>query len=197
MACLECGGQKQLSYSNSVQRTPVSKEEGPVTQVMPWTGLPMYKAAELPEDLEFIAGSDEEGKAWRVPVQRILPGGELNPLRYTIPKKTSDIEIPRGQVLPVFVPNSLEPVELARGITNETAQALAVAEDPNDATRIVLQQTGFLTFPRTHMYTVGKTYYLSQSVPGEVVSVRPSSGIVQPLFTVIDELTLAIHVQGV
>lgn len=198
MACLECGGQHKLSYHNSPERTPKTNiEEGPVTQVMPWTGLPMYKSAELPEDLEFIAGSDEEGKAWRVPVQRILPGGDLNPLRYSVPKKTAIIEIPRGQVLPVFIPNAVEPVEKALADDGQAAQALAVAEDPNDAEQIVLQQTGFMTFPRTHMYTVGKTYYLSQAVPGEVVSVRPSTGIIQPLFTVIDELTLAIHVQGV
>lgn len=198
MACLECGGKHQPSFHTSPVRTTVSKEtKGPVTRVMPWTGLPLFKDAQLPEDLDFIAGSDEEGKAWRVPVSRILPGGELNPLRYTIPKKTADIEIPRGQVLPVFIPNAMEPVEKALAVSGEAAQALAVAEDPNDTEQLVLQQTGFVTFPRTHMYTVGKTYYLSQAVAGEVVSVRPNSGVVQPLFTVIDELTLAIHVQGV
>lgn len=187
-----------MSYHSSPVRSTVpNQESGPVTQVMPWTGLPVFQKAELPYDLEFIGGSDEEGKAWRVPVQRILPGGDLNPLRYNIPKKTADIVIPRGQVLPVYIPNSVDPVALALADDGETAQALAVAEDPNDVEQLVLQQTGFMTFPRTHMYTVGKTYYLSQAVAGEVVSVRPVSGIVQPLFTVIDELTLAIHVQGV
>lgn len=187
-----------MSYHSSPVRTTVPHEEsGPVTQVMPWTGLPLFSYAELPEDLDFIGGSSEQGKAWRIPVQRILPGGELNPLRYTIPKKTAEIVIPRGQVLPVYIPNAVDPVEPAIALVGETAQALAIAEDPNDTERLVLQQTGFLTFPRTHMYTVGKTYYLSQSVPGEVVSVKPNSGVVQPLFTVIDEVTLALHVQGV
>lgn len=198
MACLECGGKHQLSYHNSKLRTPVkTNEEGPVTQVMPWTGLPVYTAAELPEDLDFIGGSDDEGKAWRIPVQRILPGGDLNPLRYTVPKKTANIVIPRGQVLPVHIPNAIEPVEMSRAIPGSTAQAIAIGDDPNDPERLVLQQTGFITFPRTHMYTVGKTYYLSQSVAGEVVSIRPTTGTIQPLFTVIDEITLALHVQGV
>ena len=198
MACLECGGKHKLNYHNSPVRTTVPVQtEGPVTQVMPWTGLPLFREQELPEDLDFIGGSDERGQAWRIPVERILPGGDLNPLRYTIPKKTANIVIPRGQVLPVFIPNAVEPVEMAKATVGSTAQALAVAEDPNNNQRLVLQQTGFLTFARTHMYTVGKTYYLSQTELGEVVSVPPTSGIKQPLFTVIDELTIAVHVQGV
>lgn len=197
MACLECGGAHKLSYHASV-RTAVAKEEASsVTRVMPWTGLPLYKDITLPEDLDFIGGSSESGKAWRIPVTRILPGGDLNQLRYSIPKKTADIEVPRDQVLPVFIPNSVEPVEKALATSGQTAQALAISDDPSDDERLVLQQTGFVTFPRTHMYTVGKTYYLSQSEAGEVISVRPNSGVVQPLFTVIDELTLALHVQGV
>lgn len=197
MACLECGGQHKLSYHASVRTTVQKTETGPVTRVMPWTGLPLFTNPVLPEDLDLVGGSSEAGKAWRIPVQRILPGGDLNQLQYSIPKKTADIQVPRDQVLPVFVPNSVEPVEPALATAGQTAQALAVAEDPNDPERLILQQTGFITFPRTHMYTVGKTYYLSQSNPGEVISARPNSGLVQPLFTVVDELTLALHVQGV
>ena len=197
MACLECGGQHQLNYHASIKTTVAKEETGPVTRVMPWTGLPLFRDAVLPEDLDLIGGSDEAGKAWRVPITRLLPGGDLNHIQYTIPKKTAEIEVPRDQVLPVFIPNSVEPVEKAMATAGSTAQALAVSDDPNDDERLVLQQTGFITFPRTHMYTVGKTYYLSQSEPGEVISAKPSSGVVQPLFTVIDELTLAVHVQGV
>ena len=200
MACHECSGNHPTSYHNlSTQvRTKVTVEEsGPATQVMPWTGLPQFRDAELPEDLEFIGGSTEEGKSWRVPVQRILPGGELNNIQYSVPKKTADITIPRGQVVPVYIPNALEPIEEAQAVEGKMAQAIAVAEDPNKEGYLVLQQTGFLTFPRTHAYTTGKTYYLSPAEAGKVVSVKPSGPEVQPLFTVINELTLAINVQAV
>ena len=54
--------------------------------------------------------------------------------------------------------------------------------------------SGFYTFDRPHMYEVGKTYYLSASNAGEVVSVKPGS-YGQALFTVIDQLTIAINLQ--
>lgn len=197
MACHECTGKHAPGYGTQIRTTVAAEDSGTITEVAPWTGLPLFGGPELPEDLEFIGGSSEEGKVWRVPVQRILPGGDLNPLRYVISKKTADITFVRGQILPIFVPNAEEPVELAKATSGYTAQALAIAEDPNDTEKIVLQQTGFITFPRTHAYTVGKTYYLSQTVAGEVVSVKPTTGIVQPLFTVIDAVTLAINVVAV
>lgn len=200
MSCHECGGGHATSYhtlSTQVRTTAPPPADATVTEVAPWSAFPQYVAGELPEDLEFVGGSTEEGKVWRVPVQRILPGGSLNPLRYTVPKKTADIEVPRGQVVPVFIPNAVDPVEKAKAAANTTAQALAISDNPNDPNSLVLQQTGFITFPRTHVYTVGKTYYLSPNVEGEVVSVRPSGGVVQPLFTVIDEVTLAVNVGAV
>ena len=58
---------------------------------------------------------------------------------------------------------------------------MAIAKDD---TNLIIQNSGLLKFARPHLYEVGKTYYLSQEEPGEVVSVRPNAGIIQPFVKV-------------
>lgn len=193
MPCHDCGGSRVPERISTQTRSVVAPEPAAPTQVLPWTSLPLYKGAELPEDMDFIGGSSELGKAWRVPVERILPGGSLNPLRYAVRKGLSTVEVQRGMIVPVYFPNAAEPVEAAQAVAGRYAQALAIAEENG---HLIIQNSGFLTFPRTHKYTVGKTYYLSKDVAGEVVSVKPS-GTAQPLFTVIDAVTIAINMGAV
>lgn len=186
MACKTCGQAGRTS-----DNIPKVEELSTKTTVRSWTSLPLYNEAVLPDDLDLIGGSNEQYKSWRIPVKMILPGGTLNPSTYTIPLNATDIEIPRSQVVPIYIPNSLSAAEAAIAKVGSTAFALAVAKDEHGLT---IQSNGFLKFARPHMYEVGKTYYLSQDVAGEVVSVRPSAGIIQPLFTVVDQLTIAINI---
>lgn len=165
------------------------------TRVTRWTALPLYKGVELPEDLDVIAGSNEEGKAWRLPITRILAGGEFNKMQYSIDKKTSNIELNYDQVTPAFIPGPSASLEEAMGDSeNNKAQFLVIGDDSNNRNNVIIQSSGFLTFPRTHAYQVGKTYYLHQTEKGAVTSVKPTSGVIQPLFTVVDELTININI---
>ena len=188
----DTGGQY---YESSCGSCGFSEARQVQTKVTQWTALPLYTAADLPADMDVIAGSNDLGRAYRLPIERILAGGDLNKIQYTLNKRTADIEVPRTQVIPVFVPGPDLPVEKAVGSSEDTtAKYLAVSADPNNTDNLIIQNTGFLVFPRTHAYQVGKTYYLHQANPGEVTSVKPTSGIVQPLFSVVDELTISINI---
>ena len=189
------GNAGEQYYAASCGSCGFSETRQVQTKVTQWTALPLYAAADLPADMDVIAGSNDLGRAYRLPIERILAGGDLNKIQYTLNKRTADIEVPRTQVIPVFVPGPDLPVEKAIAIDEESkAKYLVVSADPNNADNLIIQNTGFLVFPRTHAYQVGKTYYLHQSNPGEVTSVKPASGIVQPLFSVVDELTISINI---
>lgn len=187
MGCKNCGGgRKSVSHIK-----PEVEEISTHTTVRSWTSLPLYKDAVLPDDLDLIGGSNEQYQSWRIPVKMILPGGTLNPSTYIIPLNSTEVEVPKSQVVPIYIPSSLDAAEPAIAAVGQTAIALAIAKDD---TNLTIQNSGLLKFSRPHMYEVGKTYYLSQENAGEVVSVRPSAGIIQPLFSVIDQLTIAINI---
>lgn len=202
--CSKCSGNTRTrDYSTPHQSKGFnySSEGGcdceAVTKTARWTALPLYKNAELPLDMDVIAGSNEEGKAWRLPIERILAGGEFNRMQYSIDKKTSKLEVNIDQVTPAFIPGPNASIEEAIGDAEQNkAHFLVVGEDSNAKNNVIIQSSGFLTFPRTHAYQVGKTYYLHQTEKGGVTSVKPSTGVVQPLFTVVDELTINIIIGG-
>ena len=201
MSCSTCGNNTRSVEYNAprVHNYTMNSEDGcdckSTTKVARWTALPLYKHAELPFDIDIIAGSNEEGKAWRLPLSRILAGGDLNKLQYSIDKKVSKLEYNLDQVTPAFIagPNTSMEEAIADSGANK-AQFLVVGIDNNTKNNVIIQASGFLTFPRTHAYQVGKTYYLHQTEKGAVTSTKPESGVIQPLFTVIDELTISIHV---
>lgn len=188
--CAECA-RKRRSYSSpsgAVDAAHIQTAE--TTEVRSWTSLPLLDTANIPSDLDLIGGSNSEYKAWRVPAALLMPGGTLNNTRYKVP---GTIEIQPRQVLPVFLlGNSVTPINEAVAMTGQTATDLAVESADGE---VILMKNGYYTFTRPHMYEVGKTYYLSQDEPGEVVSVRPAGGIVQPLFSVVDQLTISVNVQ--
>ena len=186
MGCKNCGQKKTVSHI-----VPQVEEISTKTTVRSWTALPLYKDAVLPDDLDLIGGSNEQYQSWRIPVKMILPGGTLNPSTYVIPLNSTEVVVPKSQVVPIYIPSSLDAAEPAIALQGQTAVALAIAKDD---TNLTIQNSGLLKFARPHMYEVGKTYYLSQENAGEVVSVRPSAGIIQPLFSVIDQLTIAINI---
>ena len=185
MGCINCG------HNKASKEIPKVEELSTKTTVRSWTSLPLYKEAVLPDDLDLIRGSNDQYQSWRIPVKMILPGGTLNPSTYTIPLNSTEVEVPKSQVVPIYIPNSLSAAEPAIAEVGQTAIALAIAKDD---TNLTIQNAGLLKFSRPHMYEVGKTYYLSQENAGEVVSVRPTAGIIQPLFSVIDQLTIAINI---
>lgn len=165
------------------------------TEVRSWTELPLFQEADLPEDLDFIGGSNSEYQAWRIPAAYVLPGGSLNRTQYKVTGNES-FEVPTRQVVPVFTTYSdasgTMKLEKALATSGETATDLVVDKDDNGV--LTIMNNGYYTFPRPHGYEVGKTYYLSQAEEGEVISVRPTAGLIQPLFTVVDLNTISINV---
>ena len=184
MTCKHCGGGR-ATPSGAVHAAKIQTPE--TTEVRSWTSLPLLDVTNVPDDLDLIGGSNKEYQSWRVPASYFL-GGTLNTTKYTVNGAT-DIEA--GQVTPVRFGNGFSAPVKAKAANGETAQALAVSTE-NGTTTIMV--SGFYRFPRPHMYEVGKTYYTSGTHEGEVVSVKPTV-YGQALFTVIDQLTIAINVE--
>lgn len=188
--CKDCEKKRRRYSSPSGAVDAARIQTAETTEVRSWTSLPLIDTAYIPDDLDLIGGSNKEYKAWRIPANYFLPGGALNNTQYKVP---ASVKIENRQVTPVYlVGNSVSPVVPAKAKVGETATDIAVTSE--DGTT-VLMKNGYFTFDRPHMYEVGKVYYLSQDKEGEVVSVRPSAGIIQPLFSVVDQLTISINVQ--
>ena len=184
MACANCGKGKS-SPSGAVNAARIQTPE--TTEVRSWTALPLLDVTNVPDDLDLIGGSNKEYQSWRIPAS-YFTGGTLNTMKYVVPSET---EIEDQQVTPVFFSSHASGTQKAIAASGQTAQAIAVASEDGTTTLMV---SGFYTFARPHMYEVGKTYYTSASHAGEVVSVKPGS-YGQALFTVIDQLTIAINVE--
>lgn len=188
--CVECGKKRNRYSSPSGAVAEARIQTAETTEVRSWTSLPLIDTASLPDDLDLIGGSNKEYKSWRIPASYFLPGGTLNNTRYNV---DGSVDIEARQVTPVYlVGNSVTPVAKARAQVGETATDIAVLSDDG---KVTLMKSGYYTFARPHMYEVGKTYYLSQDNEGEVISVRPAAGVVQPLFSVVDQLTISVNVQ--
>lgn len=187
MTCTSCG----QGFSTPTHAVSAAKIQTPeTTEVRSWTSLPLLDVSKVPEDLDLIGGSNSEYQSWRIPASYFLPGGTLN---YTQYKVASAVELPERQVVPVFIANdSVEPVQKAIARAGETATNLAVLSNNGEVT---LMTSGFYHFARPHRYEVGATYYLSQTNAGEVISLKPSAGVIQPLFSVVDQQTISINIQ--
>ena len=119
--CSKCGGSTtrvsynegttEQYYQDSCGTCGVSDVKQVQTKVTKWTALPLYQGADLPQDMDVIAGSNDMGKAFRLPIERIIAGGDLNKIQYSVNKRTADIEIPRTQVVPVFIAGPNLPLE--------------------------------------------------------------------------------------
>lgn len=192
MACKHCGKGGSVTPTGAVHAAHIQTPE--TTEVRSWTELPLFDATNLPEDLDLIGGSNTEYKAWRIPAAYFLPGGSLNRVQYKVADEDR-ITVPERQIVPVFSTyddgRGAVVLEKAQAKKGETATELAVYADDGVVT---VMKNGYFTFNRPHMYEVGQTYYLSQTKAGEVISTRPSAGIVQPLFSVIDLNTISINV---
>lgn len=184
MTCTHCGGGR-ATPSGATAAAKIQTPE--TTEVRSWTALPLLDVTNVPDDLDLIGGSNKEYQSWRIPASYFL-GGTINTTKYIV---HGEAGIETAQVKPVrFANGATAPIPAQAG-ADTSAQAVAVAEQDGTTTIMV---SGFYTFDRPHMYEVGKTYYTSASHEGEVVSVRPSV-YGQALFTVIDQLTIAINVE--
>jgi hypothetical protein len=184
MSCTHCG-QGRVTPTGAVKAAKIQTPE--TTEVRSWTALPLLDVTNVPDDLDLIGGSNKEYQSWRIPASYFL-GGALNTTKYVV---NGPVAIEDQQVTPVRFGNGFNHPEKAIAAQNQTAQALAIVSDDNTTTVMI---SGFYTFPRPHMYEVGKTYYTSATHAGEVVSVKPSV-YGQALFTVIDQLTIAVNVE--
>ena len=192
MACTNCGHGGSATPSGAVHAAKIQTPE--TTQVRSWTELPLFNETNVPDDLDLIGGSNSEYKAWRIPLKYVNPAGSLNKVQYKVADE-DNITIPDGMIVPVYSAYDdtkgavvLQPAKASAG---ETATDIAIAVDDNVVT---VMKNGYFTFLRPHRYEVGKTYYLSQTDAGETISTRPSAGIIQPLFSVIDLNTISINV---
>lgn len=186
MACTHCG-KGRVTPSGATAAAKIQTPE--TTEVRSWTSLPLIDVTRIPEDLDLIGGSNKEYQSWRIPASIFL-GGVVNSSKYNVPYYTV---IETSQVKPVYFSSSQMGILPAKAAAGESAQALAIISD-EDNKSTTLMVSGFYTFARPHMYEVGKTYYTSGTNAGEVVSVKPGS-YGQALFTVIDQLTIAVNVE--
>ena len=189
MVCERCNHGRQTP-TGAVSEAHIQTPE--TTEVRSWTSLPLIDVTDVPEDLDLICGSNKEYRSWRIPASYFLPGGTFNKTQYEVAKGTSAITLPTRQVVPAYIPNADSSWTAAVASDMTTLAQALVVKDENDV--FTLMNGSFFTFARPHMYEVGKTYYLSQENDGEVVSVRPTAGLIQPLFTVVDQLTIAINI---
>ena len=168
--------------------------------------LPIYNKSTLPSDANLILLVDEENydfggtlqAAYRLPLDRVVPNNTKQGVTYSLHANGdagADIAIADGTVVPAYV-EAFDPYETKRAqassITTK-AQFLIISLDQNVDDNYVIQSSGFYTFPDTHNYDIGKTYYLSDSAAGGVTDVEPVS-IIQPLFKVIDERTILVNI---
>lgn len=185
MVCKSCG-HGRVTPSGAVNAAKIQTPE--TTEVRSWTSLPLLDITNVPEDLDLIGGSNKEYQSWRVPASYFL-GGALNTTKYEV---SGEVELQPNQVMPVYFSNQFSsPVKAIAG-EGTLAQALAVTSENGSTTVMV---SGFYKFSRPHLYEVGKTYYTSATNAGEVVSVKPAA-YGQALFTVVDQLTIAINVES-
>lgn len=190
MPCIGCGKGGSVTPRGAVRAAQIQTAD--TTEVRSWTELPLLDINNVPDDLDLIGGSNKEYQSWRIPASYFIGGG-LNTSKHDVPGINSDINVPSGHVLPVFITVNTGNLKVnkAKAKVGETATQIAVMSTGENVT---LMDHGFYTFDRPHQYEVGATYYLSQTKDGEVVSTRPSAGIVQPLFSVPDHTTISINV---
>ena len=187
--CVNCGHRGRATPTGAVAAAKIQTPE--TTEVRQWTELPLLDVTNVPEDLDLIGGSNKEYQSYRIPASYFLPGGTMNNNQYTVATDTASIIMSDRQVTPVRPSDSLSPWVMAKAVMGETATDLAVAADDGSLT---IMKSGYYKFARPHTYEIGKTYYLSQTDDGEVISTRPSAGVIQPLFSVVDQLTISINV---
>lgn len=165
--------------------------------------LPVWDKTTLPADSQFIVLVQEDNYdyggmvevAYKVPTSMILANNQIQGSVYTVTDEDAEIVVPDNTVVPAYV-ESFDPFHLMRAqASSQTSKAkfLIIGRNQNVDGGYLVQSSGYVVFRENHGYDIGQTYYLSDSAPGGVTTVAPS-GIVQPLFTVIDAKTLQVTI---
>jgi hypothetical protein len=182
------------------------KNQDPGIEQVNSEDLPIYSKSTLPDDAFLILLANEQNfdfggtiqNAYRLDLDRVIPNNTKQGVTYSLQANGpdgADISIPDGTVVPAYV-ETFDPYRTLRAqASSQTtkAQFLIISLNQNVDENYIIQSSGFYTFPTTHNYDIGKTYYLSDSAAGGVTDTPPSS-IVQPLFQVVDERTILVKI---
>lgn len=122
----------------------------------------------------------------RVPGARVMPTGNLANV-IAIATNNPDLVIPENQVRAGYI--DLQPTGniMRPATTTNAAQFLMVKNYAIN--KMLIQSTGFLTFPEPHQYIVSQQYYLGED--GEPVTDNTITG--QKLFIPLDDYTIMVN----
>lgn len=136
--------------------------------------------------VEDIATGDTIYTPVRVPGARVMPTGNLANVT-AIATNNHDLVVPENQVRAGYI--DLQPTGniMRPAGTSNAAQFLMIKNYAIN--KMLIQSTGFLTFPEPHQYIVSSQYYLGED--GEPVTDNTVTG--QKLFIPLDEYTIMIN----
>lgn len=122
----------------------------------------------------------------RVPGARVMPTGNLANVT-AIATNNPELIVPENQVRAGYI--DLQPTGniMRPATTSNAAQFLMVKNYA--VNKMLIQSTGFLTFPKPHSYIVSQQYYLGED--GEPVTDSTVTG--QKLFMPLDDYTIMIN----
>lgn len=122
----------------------------------------------------------------RVPGARVMPTGNLANVTALASNNTA-LEIPEKQVLAGYYDAQPGGNVMKLADENHAAMFLMIGNYANG--KILVQTTGFLTFPQGHTYIPLQQYYLGDN--GQPVTDSTVTG--QKLFFVLDDYTLNVN----
>ena len=122
----------------------------------------------------------------RVPGARVMPTGNLANVTALTSNNTA-LEVPEKQVLAGYY--DAQPGGNVMKLADSTHPAMFLMIGNYTNGKILVQTTGFLTFPQGHMYIPLQQYYLGNN--GQPVTDSSITG--QKLFFVLDDYTLNIN----
>lgn len=122
----------------------------------------------------------------RVPGARVMPTGNLANVT-ALTSNNPTLEIPEGQVLAGYY--DAQPGGNIMKLADSTHSAMFLMVGNYTNGKILVQTTGFLTFPQGHQFIPLQQYYLGDN--GEPVTDSTITG--QKLFIPLDDYTLNIN----
>lgn len=121
----------------------------------------------------------------RTPGAKLFGGGSFDNVAVIEPNNT--IEVPEGQVIAAVVQN-MGSYNMVVPADNKRPDFFVIKEV---GTMLMVQNTGFITYPEGHQFIVGQDYWLATDASGRAVT-DSTSGI--HLFRPIDSRRLAIDI---
>lgn len=122
----------------------------------------------------------------RIPGARVMPTGNLANVT-AIAKNNDTLVVPDNQVRAGYI--DPQPTgNIMRPATNAHRAQFLMIKDYTD-NKMLIQSTGFLTFPKPHNYVIAQQYYLGNN--GEPVTDNTITG--QKLFRPLDDYTIEIN----